>query len=67
MHKHPKLKGWCTNILPSKDIDDMQIIQTKFEGDALIKIMKTSLAHETQLIVSAFQLSVISFLKGIEG
>ena len=42
MHKHPKLKEGCTNILTSKDIDVMQIIQTKFEGDALIKIMKTS-------------------------
>ena len=46
MHKHPKFKGWCTNSLPSKDIDVMQIVQSKFEGDALIKIMKTSLAHE---------------------
>lgn len=39
----------------------MQIIQTKFEGDALIKIMKTSLAHENELLVTAFRLSVSLF------
>ena len=39
----------------------MQIIQTKFEGDALIKIMKTSFGARKLIIsklVSAFRLSV---------
>ena len=39
----------------------MQIIQTKFEGDALIKIMKTSFGARKLILVSAFRLSVSLF------
>ena len=46
----------------------MQIIQTKFEGDALIKIMKTSFGARKRTNSNAlFRLCSISFLKGIEG